>query len=566
MTLSLTPITPTGLDIFANDRDLLRDIFTYIDYVGERSVKRMTRTNDLPRADSVRIAKLLGDPELVQVVQEHGGAAWINFIDDLAYDMDLVDYDHQGEYRGYSSSEPQYSDNYITVKEAEFLKFLTLTPAGQEKQILETLVKFQSAGQPAQNELENYRVLGGLDSMRTYYTHLEKVKFPAVRHFLLKLLENCAPGTWYTTESLIAYLKANHPFFLLPKDLPQKDRWGKPTTRYSGFHEGTDYWQSNASILEEAPDAFERVEGRYVERFLEHIPLVMRFVDVAYDPNSEDKLHPSLGKLKAFCINERFIRLMQGENTNPKVTVQPNFDVIVESDFYPAKVIHQIGALGDLVSNPNNGHGVYVGIFQLKKAAVAAQHARLPDLDVITLLKNISGRELPPNVQIELEEWAGHAEQFVLYEGFALLESVEAQPEAEKYISERITPNLSLIGKTEGLFSRLEVSGLAPIRVWHPNDGFTLVAESASSLFPKEPALSNAPKAARPVKVNRVVTVSYQFPDEESFEVIKKTLAGLRCPFQADANNRTISIQQKEQARFDEALQKLADDFVFEIE
>ena len=98
MTLSLTPITPTGLDIFANDRDLLRDMFSYIDYVGERSVKRMTRTNDLPRADSVRIAKLLGDPELVQVVQEHGGAAWINFIDDLAYDMDLVDYDHQGEY------------------------------------------------------------------------------------------------------------------------------------------------------------------------------------------------------------------------------------------------------------------------------------------------------------------------------------------------------------------------------------------------------------------------------------------------------------------------------------
>ena len=36
-------------------------------------------------------------------------------------------------------------------------------------------------------------------------------------------------------------------------------------------------------IHESDPDGFERVEGRYVERFLESIPLVLRYVDVAYE-------------------------------------------------------------------------------------------------------------------------------------------------------------------------------------------------------------------------------------------------------------------------------------------
>jgi len=49
----------------------------------------------------------------------------------------------------------------------------------------------------------------------------------------------------------------------------------------------------------------------------------------------------------------------------PKVTVQPNFDVIIESDFYPANVIGLIAMLGEQMSNPQNGHGAYVSIYQL---------------------------------------------------------------------------------------------------------------------------------------------------------------------------------------------------------
>jgi hypothetical protein len=50
--MQLQTLDPHSLRIFSNDRDLLRDLFTYLDYVGSRSVKRMIRSNEIPRADS----------------------------------------------------------------------------------------------------------------------------------------------------------------------------------------------------------------------------------------------------------------------------------------------------------------------------------------------------------------------------------------------------------------------------------------------------------------------------------------------------------------------------------
>ena len=142
--MELTTLDPKNLTIFANDRDILRDLFTYLDYVGERDVKRMTRSNEIPKADSVRIAKLLGDPELVQVAQETGGAQWIDFLDDLALRLQLVSYDLAGEYRGYTSSEASFIENYIFINQAQLQKFLAFSPAEQEKSILKTLIHASS--------------------------------------------------------------------------------------------------------------------------------------------------------------------------------------------------------------------------------------------------------------------------------------------------------------------------------------------------------------------------------------------------------------------------------------
>ena len=570
--MHLPPLDPQALTIFSNDRDLLRDLFTYLNYVGNRSVKRMTRSNAIPSADIKRLAKQLGGLTFEPGADEIGGAQWIEFIDELALRLNLVSYDMKGEYRGYSSAEPSFIDNYIIVAAGNLREFSEYSPTEQEKRILDTLIRARSLSTYSSdyhNEFLEYSVIGQLDrfSSRGSATGLmPTLNFPEIRLFLLELLKKLTAGEWFSTESLIAYLKANHPFFLIPENHPKKDRWGHAIGCYDNFYESTDrYGRDAKTVPPDDPDAFERVEGRYIERFLEYIPLIMRFVDVAYDPKPYQGILPSRGLLKAFRISERFQRLMNGQDAAPKVTVQPNFDVIIESDFYPAALISQIAAIGEQVSSPHNGHGAYVGIFLLTKTTVAAALVQNPDLDVIGLLENLSGSELPSNVKIELEEWAGHADQFTLYDGFALLEMADDLPaDTQKYIAERIAPDLNLVRKPQTVCALLERLDHVPVRVTHPTGAFALVAEASQSRFPKES--EKAEVTVPQIRVLKMVTISYQFPESESFQAMQKMLAELRCPFQADPVTYIVTIQQSEQKKFEQAVKKLADAFVLEIE
>jgi hypothetical protein len=459
------------------------------------------------------------------------------------------------------------------VDQARLDKFLDLTPIAQEKQILDMLIHPKSSRDYksyGNNEFYQSSILGELDSFYQWGVAtglMPTLKFPEIRWFLFDILKSCPPNEWLSVESLIAHLKASHPYFLIPEKMPKADKWEKMITRYGNFHEGREQWSYNEEpIPDNAPDGFERVEGRYVERFLENIPLSMRFVDVAYNPAPYKGFLPSRGMLKAFRVNERFLRLMSGKETHPSLTVQPNFDVVIESDFYPAKIIQQVAALGEEVSSPNSGHSAYVGIFQLKKTLVAAEQIHQPNLDVIALLEKLGRRALPPNVKVELEEWAGHADQFTLYEGFSLLESADEIPEADKHTVERISSTLRLVRGGENLFSTLEVNARAPLRVQHAADGFTPLAESAISLFPKASAVEEVDRKPRPLKMSRSVAVTIKFPDEESFDAFRKTLAELRCPFQSDLKSRAISFDQQHQPKFDEAIFKLQDTFSIEPE
>ena len=420
-----------------------------------------------------------------------------------------------------------------------------------------------------QRMVSNYGPLGYLDVFDRWGSGIGVIptlKFPEIRTFLLNVLKQCPSGQWFSVQSLIGYLKANYPYFLIPQFFPKSDRWGHPVGRYDNFHEGNSSESREKTVSPDDPDAFERVEGRYIERFLEYIPLIMRFVDLAYTSQEYSGLLPTRGMLKAFRINERFLRMFQNEEAQPRVTVQPNFDVIIESDFYPARLIQKVAALGEQASNPAGGHGAYVGIFLLKKASVASALIQQPELNIIDFLKKMTGRDLPQNVQIELDEWAGHADQFVLYENFALLETVNLPVEAERFIVEKISPTVSLVHSPGKVFAILEKLEQVPLRMKHLPLEFALLEETTASIFPKEPALNNMPKPARQVKVSRSVTINYQFPDQESFVATQKMLGELRCPFQSDPKANIITIQQKEQARFDEALGKLVNDFLIEVE
>ena len=141
---ALERIATNDLEIVANDRDLIQDMAIFLEYVRTHSIKRMVRSNDLPKPDSLRIARLMGDPALEQAVKETGGAAWIIFLDDLAFQMGLISYDIEGEYASYSSSSASYYDNLVILNESAYQQFLDLPPAHQQKKLLNTLIKRES--------------------------------------------------------------------------------------------------------------------------------------------------------------------------------------------------------------------------------------------------------------------------------------------------------------------------------------------------------------------------------------------------------------------------------------
>ena len=104
--------------------------------------------------------------------------------------------------------------------------------------------------------------------------------------------------------------------FLIPAKPRFKNEHDARSGRYGNFHEGKDSWGHEIDIHESDPDGFERVEGRYAERFLEGIPLVLRYVDVAYARRPPKAIHPSLGCLQAFRVSDRFRRGPRGALSN----------------------------------------------------------------------------------------------------------------------------------------------------------------------------------------------------------------------------------------------------------
>jgi hypothetical protein len=561
--MQLTPILVADLEVYANPHDALHDLHIYVQYMANRKVKRMTRSNEIPKADVKRLIKQMTDPlGLAVMVNEHGGSGWLDFIDTLARRLGLVSYDIKGEYRGYSSQSPSFIDNYVIVSEQRYRNFLALSPAEQEIQIFDKLCTYRNQDRYRRytdNEFYECGVMGRLDEFSIQGSAtgvMPSIDFPEVRTFLFDLLKNCQPGEWYSVASLVAYLKEHHPYFIIPEKV-KPDRWSNEYSRYSNFYDGSDPWYNHEHIPDDVPDGFERVEGRYVERFIEHIPLSLRFVELAYDPEPYTReLYPMIDYLKAFRVTGRFIRLMQGKALPPKVTVQPNFEVVVESEFYPAHTLQQIERLAEPVPSPAGGTPASVTTLTLKRKRVAETLVDEPDLDVINFLASLSAGPLPPNIVTEIEEWSGHAEMFTLYEGFSLLESAEEIPAAETFIQQKITPNLWLVREPHKLLPALEKQGLAPIKVQHALAEFAPLPESLQSVFPRQVPIQEV-EAPAPVTIQKTTTVTLTFPYDEVFTAFRRALTEVRVPVQADASARTLTFSDQFMPALDDVVRQL---------
>ena len=188
--LRLAPTDVTDLDSYSNPCDVLRDVHQFVQYVREREVKRSHRGNSLGKADAKRIAKWMSNPDALSQVAEEGYSDWVDYVDRLALQLELVQYDTKGSYAGYSSQEPSFPDNYMCFQAEAYERFLRLDPLRQEQRLLSSLVDRYDDGN-GDNEFYRGSILGMLQGFSTLGCAtgvMPSLHFDRIRRFLLDLL------------------------------------------------------------------------------------------------------------------------------------------------------------------------------------------------------------------------------------------------------------------------------------------------------------------------------------------------------------------------------------------
>ncbi len=558
----LKTVDLAGLEVFNNIYDSHHDVFIYLDYVRSRSVKRGARDNSLTKADALQLARRMSDPSGEEKVKESGSSAWVNFIDRLAWKLGLVNYDVKGEYTSYTSTSLTFRDNYIVVNETGAQGFRSLAPIKQEEMIRAALVNQQLE---EYNEFFDTSEVGRLHSFISWgrtNSVASQVNFSQARRYLLSLLAELQSGTWYRTDALAQYVKENRPYFLIPEQV-QPVYLGRPAIRYMGFSESKKTWGQYGEFIDEKDsDSFERVEGRFIERFLEGIPLLLRYVEVAYQTAPYQGVYPEQNMLQAFRVNDRFLHLMQAEIPKTQITVQPNFEIVVVSEVYPSDQMDRLLPFSEIVSESIGQAGPSVYTLRLKKEHVAAEVANQPDLNIIELLTQLSSQPLAQNVIVELKEWSAHSNVFTLYEDAALLESQQPPEEVERYLAAQIAPGLHLVRKPQLVYRKLDALDLVPLAIQHGPEALSILPDQAHTVFPtpSRPAEEEVP--IEPVVIRREERVMLRFNGSRTaFEAFRNAMVERHIPVDTDERDQTIAYPKKYDHLLEEIVNQLKDHF-----
>lgn len=540
--------------------DIRRDLHVFLGYVRDREVKRAHRDNTLSKADARRLAKLVSDPEAEAEVKEDGYSTWVDFIDRFAHRLGLVHYDTKGEYVGYTSYAPSFPDNYIKFDTKAYKKLTSMTLARQEKHLLDSLL---TRGLGNGSEFYGTSILGRLDGFNTWGSAtgvVPTIDFTAIRRFLLDLLARSPSGEWLSVASLVEYLKENHRYFLIPKKPRFKNKWDVKEGRYGNFHESKDRWGYEIDINETDPDAFERVDGRYVERFLEGVPNLLGYVDVAYAKRCPKGVYPSLGYLKAFRVSQRLHRALNGKIAEPSLRVTPNFDVYVQSEVYPARLTQDLSPVCDLISEDTTT------VFRLDRKKVAAACAADAKLDVTGLLESLSDEPLPANVRRELSDWSAHSDKFVLYSGFSLLETKGQTADIERFRVENIAAGIDVVRSPVALYNELEKQQLAPLRIKHSDKSFASLPPKTRSVFPRKKAGKRGREPKTKVTLMRVTRVQLMCPDRNFLDRLQRLLAERNCPVEADRKRLSLAYSNQHEKEVNQAIRTLKEEFEVTID
>jgi hypothetical protein len=293
---------------------------------------------------------------------------------------------------------------------------------------------------------------------------------------------------------------------------------------------------------------------------LESIPKLLGYVDVGYAQDARVK-HPSLGGVPAFRVSERLPRALAATIAEPTVRVTPAFEVYVQSEVYPARVLSQLERVSDLVSADT------AMVYRLTKQKVAAAKADDDKLDVVALLESLSATPLPDNVRRELADWSEHSEKVVLYAGYSLLETERDVVVPEQFQVARIDPGKYIVRSPAKVFQELERQQRMPVKIRHGDAAFSPIPDSVrSSLRGKTRKKARVCEVKPKVTLMKVKRVQLLCPDREFLQRLQSMLLGAGCPVEADGKNLSLVYSDRYEDGVAKAIRALQSDYQVTIE
>ncbi|MBI4861138.1 MAG: hypothetical protein HY815_12905 [Candidatus Riflebacteria bacterium] len=595
------------LDVLpAQPVDLRRDLHLFVEYVRERGLTRSFRDNSIPKTDARRLAKLLSYQDEATTVEQQGGGHWSDFVSRVALRLGLVKFDTKGQYMGESSREPSFPDNAIEVNEKAWGEYLAKTPLEKEHLILDSLIRH------GENEFFVSATL--LDGAS--FGHwgcatgpASRMKLPRIRRELLTLLSGLGPDIWYPMADLVALVRRTAPTLILDPTTREpnsestrrlrdwewqrkyhgsKKQGPRPEVTledlYTNFseHDAKDRWNSKKTIqiTTAMPDAFERVEGRYLESFLGEIPYLTGFVSLAYRKESDrhgTQTSPPRDRLRAFRLTRRFFQMFRREPDfdRVKVTVLPNFEVVVEAVSYPDATVAGLRASCVLLQEDGPIHR-----FRLDRKRVMETVAAGGTADVAEALSAMTGAPLPQNVASELASWAGRGQTVTIYENLGLLE-VRGDPAGRGPLLERIRKwvaddridRFALVREPDRVFGALDEAGLVPVSLSHPESTFSARETGAPGVPLVVPAgappgkAKSAPEAAPPrrVRLETLDLVGYRSPDASFLSALAQALEGEVTPLTLADDGKLLIVPAVALPKVRAALRRLSDRYHVEL-
>jgi hypothetical protein len=297
-----------------------------------------------------------------------------------------------------------------------------------------------------------------------------------------------------------------------------------------------------------------------VERFLEGIPLTMGYVEVAYS-DEKDTVYPSINKLQAFRVTDRGACALNQAIKEADITLLPNYEIHIDSLFYPAGRLHPLMELCDVVQE-----GTHT-VLKLVKKKVVKQHAADTGLNVSDLFQELGIRAIPANVKQELAAWAGHADNFVVYQGFGLLEGKINKDTADRFAAVSIAADTHIVRKPQKLFNHLELAQEVPAYAKHSDRAFKPLENTVHSKFnAKRRAKKPGRRKKRRFTLKRSVHLILEFPDKTMFEAFIHTLLDKGYALDTNKQTLTVSYSQKDETIIKEVLDALKKEFPAVIE